>query len=130
MPASALRVRAPAPAVEVDPAGVVMVGIDHVAAPLAVRERLAAACADLPSLAGLFHHALSVGKKARAQTGISRGAASIGSAAAAILREELLVGGAAGLGHVVVVGAGEAAERVLANLRPLGVVRIDVANRT
>src|SRR5439155_25842454 len=54
-----------------------------------------------PVLAGLFHHGLSVGKKARAQTGISRGAASIGSAAAAILREELLVGGAGELGHLV-----------------------------
>ena len=230
-PLSALKPHAPGPAVDVDAALVVMVGIDHVAAPLAVRERLAAACADLPTviahlgavareaailstcnrteiylagadmshaivclaaaagaredelidclsaragldaathlfavaaglesqllgetqilgqvrdalhasrdaggvgstLAGLFHHALSVGKKARARTGISRGAASIGSAAAAILREELLAGGEGRIEHVVVVGAGEVAERVLANLRPLGVARIDVANRT
>src|SRR5215207_10715038 len=50
MPPSALRPRAAEPAVEVDPTGVVMVGIDHVAAPLAVRERLAAACADLPAV--------------------------------------------------------------------------------
>ena len=27
-----------------------MVGIDHLVAPLAVRERLAAACADLPAV--------------------------------------------------------------------------------
>ncbi|HEY3109004.1 MAG TPA: glutamyl-tRNA reductase [Chloroflexota bacterium] len=230
MAAHALPAHRPAPAVDVDAAPLVMVGIDHVAVPLAIRERLAAACADLPTviahlrkiareaailstcnrteiylagadlshaivclaaaagaredelvdclaaragldaashlfavaaglesrllgetqilgqvrealqasreaggagpvLAGLFQHALSVGRKTRARTGISRGAASIGSAAVAILRQELLVG-APGIEHVVVVGAGEAAERVLANLRPLGVVRVDVANRT
>jgi glutamyl-tRNA reductase len=83
-----------------------------------------------PILAGLFHHALSIGKKTRARTGISRGAASIGSAAVAILRQELRPVGAPRIEHVVVVGAGGAAERVLANLRPLGAVRVDVANRT
>src|SRR5205823_3014485 len=49
-PAPAVSAHAPDPAVDVDAALVVMVGIDHVAAPLAVRERLAAACADLPSV--------------------------------------------------------------------------------
>jgi glutamyl-tRNA reductase len=224
-----LDTRAPAPTL-VEPHDPVMVGIDHLVAPLSVRERLAAACADLPSVIGhlrgvareaailstcnrteiylagadlshavvclaqaagahqdeladclsaragqdaashlfsvasglesqllgetqilgqvrealrsareaggagpvlgaLFRHALGVGKRARAQTGISRGAASVGSAAAAILREDFAAAGRP-IRHVVVVGAGEAAERVLANLRPLQIERVDVANRT
>jgi glutamyl-tRNA reductase len=42
-----------------------------------------------PVLSALCRHALRVGKRARAQTGISRGAASVGSAAAALVRQEL-----------------------------------------
>jgi glutamyl-tRNA reductase len=80
-----------------------------------------------PVLAALFRHALAVGKRARAQTGISRGAASVGSAAAAIVRRELP---AAARRHAVVVGAGAAAERVLAHLAGLGFARVDVVNRT
>jgi glutamyl-tRNA reductase len=78
-------------------------------------------------LSALFRHALGVGKRARAQTGISRGAASVGSAAAAIVRHELAP---AARRHAVVVGAGDAAERVLVHLRGLGFARVDVVNRT
>jgi glutamyl-tRNA reductase len=80
-----------------------------------------------PVLSALFGHALGVGKRARARTGISRGAASVGSAAAAIVRQELP---ASARGHAVVVGAGAAAERVLAHLGGLGFGRVDVVNRT
>jgi glutamyl-tRNA reductase len=80
-----------------------------------------------PVLRALFRHALTVGKRARARTGISRGAASIGSAAAAIVRAELPP---AERGHAVLVGAGDAAARVLTHLRPLGFARVDVVNRT
>jgi glutamyl-tRNA reductase len=80
-----------------------------------------------PVLSALFRHAIGVGKRARAETGISCGAASVGSAAAAIVRRELP---AAARRHAVVVGAGEAAERVLTHLRGLGFARIDVVNRT
>jgi glutamyl-tRNA reductase len=80
-----------------------------------------------PVLAALFRHALAVGKRARARTEISRGAASVGSAAAAIVRAELPAGERR---HAVVVGAGDAAARVLAHLRPLGFGRVDVVNRT
>ena len=80
-----------------------------------------------PVLSALFRHALAVGKRARAETGISRGAASVGSAAAAIVQRELPT---AARRHAVVVGAGAAAERVLAHLRRLGFGRVDVVNRT
>lgn len=80
-----------------------------------------------PVLGTMFRYALAVGKRARAQTGISRGAASIGSAAAEVVKGELPPELRQ---HAVVVGAGEAAERVLAHLRPLRFARVDVANRT
>ncbi|HEV8636959.1 MAG TPA: glutamyl-tRNA reductase [Chloroflexota bacterium] len=80
-----------------------------------------------PVLSALFRQALGVGKRARAQTGISRGAASVGSAAAAIVRQEMPP---AARRHAVVVGAGAAAERVLVHLRGLGFARVDVVNRT
>ena len=80
-----------------------------------------------PVLSALFRHALRIGRRARAQTGISRGAASVGSAAAAVVRQELPPGARR---HAVVVGAGEAARRVLGHLRGLGFTRVDVANRT
>jgi glutamyl-tRNA reductase len=80
-----------------------------------------------PILSALFRHALRVGKQARAQTGISRGAASVGSAAAAVVRQELPPDARR---HAVVVGAGEAARRALSHLRGLGFARVDVVNRT
>ena len=80
-----------------------------------------------PVLSALFRHALGVGKRARAQTGISRGAASVGSAAVAIVRDELPP---VARRHAVVVGAGEAAERVVVHLRRLGFGRVDLVNRT
>jgi glutamyl-tRNA reductase len=80
-----------------------------------------------PVLSALFRHALCAGKRARARTGISRGAASVGSAAAAIVRHELPQEARQ---YAVVVGAGEAARRVMSHLRGLGFARVDVANRT
>jgi glutamyl-tRNA reductase len=80
-----------------------------------------------PVLSALFCHALSVGKRARALTGISRGAASVGSAAAAVVRQELPPEARR---YAVVVGAGEAARRALSHLRGLGFARVDVVNRT
>jgi glutamyl-tRNA reductase len=80
-----------------------------------------------PVLSALFRYALRFGKRVRAKTGISRSAASVGSAAAAIVRQELPP---AARGHAVVVGAGHAAERLVAHLRGLGFGRVDVVNRT
>ena len=80
-----------------------------------------------PVLAALFRHALSIGKKARSQTGISRGAASIGSAAIDIVKQQFAPGRPS---HAIVVGAGSAVEKVMAHLRPLRIETIDVANRT
>src|SRR2546428_6559822 len=58
---------------------------------------------------------------------MGRGGASVGSGGGAIVREER---GPAARGHAVVVGAGAAAERVVAHLRGLGFGRVDVVNRT
>ena len=92
-----------------------------------VRAAHARAEAAGPVLGALFRHALAVGKRARARTDISRGAASVGSAAAAIVRAELP---AADRRHAVLVGAGDAGRRVLVHVRTLGFARVDVVNRT
>ena len=79
------------------------------------------------TLGPLFRHAVETGKRARAETEISRGIASVSQAAIALAAEHL--GGLAGR-SVLVIGAGEMAERTLKALTSAGAAEILVANRT
>jgi glutamyl-tRNA reductase len=87
----------------------------------------AAAGAARSSLDPLFRHALRVGKRARTETGISRGTTSISHAAVEMAAERL--GPPAGR-SVLVVGAGDMGRGVAAALRRSGAGEIVVANRT
>lgn len=75
----------------------------------------------------LFRHALRAGKRARTETGIGRGTASISHAAVEMVTDRL--GGLAGRG-VLVVGAGDMGVGVATALHRAGVAGIAVANRT
>jgi glutamyl-tRNA reductase len=75
----------------------------------------------------LFRHALEVGKRARTETGIGRGTASVSHAAVEMARELL---GELGTRRVLVVGAGEIAEATAVALAGSGVGEIAVTNRT
>jgi glutamyl-tRNA reductase len=75
----------------------------------------------------LFRHALGVGKRARTETGIGRGTASVSHAAVEMAVDQL-----AGLGgkRVLVVGAGTMGEGVAVALHRAGAGEIIVANRS
>jgi glutamyl-tRNA reductase len=75
----------------------------------------------------LFRHALEVGKRARTETAIGRGTASVSHAAVEMATD--LLSGLEGR-RVLVVGAGEMAEGVAVALRAAGVGEIAVTNRT
>jgi glutamyl-tRNA reductase len=75
----------------------------------------------------LFRHALRAGKRARTETAIGRGTASISHAAVEMVTDRL--GGLAGR-RVLVVGAGEMGVGVATALHRAGVADIVVANRT
>jgi glutamyl-tRNA reductase len=75
----------------------------------------------------LFRRALQVGKRARTETGIGRGTASVSHAAVEMATEHL---GAVTGRRVLVVGAGEMAEGTAAALRRAGAGELVVANRT
>jgi len=75
----------------------------------------------------LFRHAVEVGKRARTETGIGRGTASVSHAAVEMATDRL--GSLAGR-RVLVVGAGEMAEGTAVALRGAGVGEIAVTNRT
>ena len=79
------------------------------------------------SLNLLFRHALEVGKRARTETSIGRGTASVSHAAVEMARD--LLGSLHGL-RVLVVGAGEMADGTAVALRGAGVGDIAVTNRT
>lgn len=75
----------------------------------------------------LFQQAASVGKRARTETNISRGASSAGSAA--VLLAKSIFGDLTG--HVVlIVGAGKIAELAIEHLTSSGINQVLVANRT
>ena len=79
-------------------------------------------------LSALFRHAVEVGKRVRAETGIGRGIASLSQAAVFMARERL--GSLAGC-RILVVGAGEMGERVVADLAESdGAADVLIANRT
>lgn len=78
-------------------------------------------------LGGLFRHAVEVGKRARTETGIARGAISISTAAVWLAAEHL---GSLEGKRVVVLGAGKMGEGVAVALAGSGVASVVVANRT
>lgn len=78
-------------------------------------------------LGPLFRHALETGKRARTDTAIGRGIASVSQAAVALATDRL--GGLDGR-TVLVLGAGEMAEGTVKSLAAAGTSDIFVANRT
>lgn len=77
-------------------------------------------------LDALFRAALNVGKEARSNTAISRGAVSVSHAAVEFARERL--GGLTGK-SILVIGAGDTGALVARNLRSHGAGQIVIANR-
>jgi len=75
----------------------------------------------------LFRHALSVGKRARSETSISRGTSSISHAAVEMVSDRL---GSLEGRNVLVVGAGEMGVGVATALHKAGAGSITVCNRT
>ncbi|MGH9066132.1 MAG: glutamyl-tRNA reductase [Acidimicrobiales bacterium] len=80
-----------------------------------------------PVLSDLFRHAVEVGKRARSETGIARGIASISQAASALAAERL--GGSLAGRRVLVLGAGEMGEGMAVALGA-SPAEVLVANRT
>jgi glutamyl-tRNA reductase len=78
-------------------------------------------------LSRTFRHAVRVGKRARAETGIARHVVSVSSAAVALAAERL--GSLAGR-RVLVLGAGDVGEGMAVALAGAGVGEIVVANRS
>ena len=75
----------------------------------------------------LFRHALRVGKRARTETAIGRGTASVSHAAVEMVTDRL---GALGGRDVLVVGAGDMGVGVATALHRAGAAGITVCNRT
>jgi glutamyl-tRNA reductase len=86
-----------------------------------------AAKTNTPALSRLFHSAIRVGRKARAQTAIGRHAVSVSSTAVALARET--VGELSGK-TALVVSAGEAGKLVARALASAGLARMLVTSRT
>jgi glutamyl-tRNA reductase len=75
----------------------------------------------------LFRHAVETGKRARTETAISRGTASVSHAAVEMATDLL---GSMHHQRVLVVGAGEMGEGIAVALQGAGAAHIAVANRT
>jgi glutamyl-tRNA reductase len=84
----------------------------------AAHERARQERASGPVLDGLFRHAVEVGKRARAETGIARGITSLAHVAVALATEHL--GGSLAGKRIVVVGAGEMGKGFIGALAPIG----------
>jgi glutamyl-tRNA reductase len=80
-----------------------------------------------PVLNLLFRHALETGKRARTDTAIARGTASVSSAAVEMAAERL---GTLDGKRVLILGAGDMAEGMATALQAAGVADVFVANRT
>jgi glutamyl-tRNA reductase len=78
------------------------------------------------SLARIFRHAIEVGKRSRAETGIGRGAVSLSSAAVALATERL---GNLVERRVLVLGAGEMGEGMARSLAGSGVGEVVLTGR-
>jgi glutamyl-tRNA reductase len=79
------------------------------------------------SLNLLFRHAVQVGKRARTETAIGRSTASVSHAAVEMVAERF---GPLQEAKVLVVGAGEMGEGIVAALAGAGVGQVTVVNRT
>ncbi len=80
-----------------------------------------------PILTALFHSAIHTGKRARSETAIGRGAASVAYAAVELARQKV---GDLKDRRILVVGSGEMGQRVAKNLRADGVSALLVTSRT
>ena len=80
-----------------------------------------------PVLSRAFQRALETGKRARSETAISAGNASVASVAASLA--DVALGGLTGRAALV-VGAGRTSELAALNLMSRGLRRLSVANRT
>ncbi len=80
-----------------------------------------------PTLSDLFRQAVTVGKRARSETGIARGTTSISQSAVSLARQHL--GGRLEGSSVLVLGTGEMGEAMATALAGAG-ARVLVANRT
>jgi glutamyl-tRNA reductase len=80
-----------------------------------------------PRLDALFRHAVETGKRARTETSISRGTASVSQAAVELAQARL---GSLIDRSVLVLGAGEIGVSMATSLHHAGVTNILVANRT
>jgi glutamyl-tRNA reductase len=80
-----------------------------------------------PHLTSLFQSALTTGKRARTETGIARGTASVSHAAVELAADRL--GSLAGR-SVLVLGTGEIGVSMVTSLQRAGVTDVLVANRT
>jgi glutamyl-tRNA reductase len=90
-------------------------------------EKAAAEAASGPTLAGLFRHALEVGKRARSETGIARGTASVSQAAVEMAERHL---GSLQGRRILVLGAGDMGEGMAVALARSTAGEVLVANRT
>lgn len=75
----------------------------------------------------LFRHALEAGKRARSETGIGQGTASVSYAAVALAAQHL---GSLEGRRAIVLGAGEMGSSMVESLAAAGVAELAVANRT
>ncbi|HEU5082601.1 MAG TPA: glutamyl-tRNA reductase [Acidimicrobiales bacterium] len=75
----------------------------------------------------LFRHALEAGKRARSETGIGQGTASVSYAAVALAAREL---GSLEGRRAIVLGAGEMGASMAESLAAAGVAELVIANRT
>jgi glutamyl-tRNA reductase len=81
-----------------------------------------------PNLSGLFRHSLEAGKRARTETAIARGTASVSHAA--VLLAASTLGGSLVDRSVLVLGTGEIGVSMVTALQNSGVSDVVVANRT
>lgn len=80
-----------------------------------------------PILTALFHSAIHAGKRARSETAIGRGAASLAHAAVDLARQQV---GDLRECCVLVIGSGEMGQRAVKNLSADGVKSLYVTNRS
>ncbi len=80
-----------------------------------------------PHLSSLFRHALETGKRARTETGIARGTASVSHAAVELAADRM---GSLSGRTVLVLGTGEIGVSMVNALQRAGVGEVLVANRT
>lgn len=80
-----------------------------------------------PTLTAVFQRAIRAGRRARAETGICRNAASVSSEAVALIAEE--VGSLAGRA-ILIIGSGHMARRAGESLRERGATELAVVSRS